>query len=222
MTSMTNSEPAGHRTSMEDLQGRMHFVVGEEEESYSIPGRLLCDISGLYRRTKSELISASCVFLEEQDPHAFDIFTHWLYTSKLPVVAKREAKDDEREYLELAKAWVLGEKLECKKFQNDVMDALVARRNEDYDELNIHPLSKTVGYIYSHTTERSKLRNFVVDMYLQKGYDNRVELWEDQSRIPLPLLIEIAEILFDRRKSTTNLDQKKVSVSSLATGVSAQ
>jgi hypothetical protein len=147
--------------------------------------------------TENGKVATHTIVLEDEDPEAFEMFIHWLYTSKLPVVVKGEPDDEEREYLELAKAWVLGERLKCPKFQNAAMDAVVARRDEDYNKVYVHPLSKMVEYIYSRTKKDSSLRTFIYDIYTQVGYDNRLNLWCNPARIPLELILEVADTFYD-------------------------
>ncbi|KAJ0412944.1 hypothetical protein BJY00DRAFT_320295 [Aspergillus carlsbadensis] len=198
----TLEDPHNPRVPKKGHYNLVHVYVGQQQHHFILQERPLREVSGLVAKAltagNNEIMNHT-VSLVDEDPASFEMFVHWLYFRKLPVVVENEAKDAEREYLELAKAWGLGKKLQCPKFQNDVLDALVARRNEDYDAVNIHPLSETVEYVYSHTTKLSMLRNFVADMYLQEGFDNRVCLWEDPRRIPLPLLLAITDTLFDAR-----------------------
>jgi hypothetical protein len=132
---------------------------------------------------------------DNHDSPTFKLFVHWLYSGKLAVKSKDKEDDEEREYLDLAKAWVLGNYLKCAKFQNVVMDALSVRRAQDYLEHRGHPLIKTVEYVYSHTEEHSELRSLMISIYTLDDSINRISRWKDKSRIPHAFLVPLANDL---------------------------
>ncbi|KAL3443917.1 hypothetical protein BJX65DRAFT_311395 [Aspergillus insuetus] len=196
----TSDEPQDPRIPKKDHSRLIHVYVGKERQHFTLQARPLREVSELVEKTlttEDAEVATHIIVLDDEDPAAFEMFIHWLYTSKLPVAVKGEPDHDEREYLELAKAWVLGQRLQCPKFQNAAMDALVARRDEDFNLVNVHPLSKTVEYIYSRTKKDSSLRHFIYDIYTQLGYDNRLNLWGNPARVPLELILEVADTFYD-------------------------
>ncbi|KAL2849368.1 hypothetical protein BJX68DRAFT_267220 [Aspergillus pseudodeflectus] len=194
----TIDEPVDPRTSKNELQRTMVFVPGDKQAVYTIEEGHLRAVSKFFEPTQNRLLpepERQWIFLDEHDSHTFKLFVHWLYSGTLPVVSKDKDDDGEREYLELAKAWALGNDLKCARFQNIVIDALSARRAQDYDQRRGHPLIQTVEYVYSHTEEDSQLRSLMISIYAQEDATNRISRWKDRSRIPHAFLAELADEL---------------------------
>jgi hypothetical protein len=175
------------------------FVPGDNKAIYSIEEAHLRAVSKFFEPSQNRLLPGPekhWIYIpHDHDSPTFKLFVHWLYSGKLAVESKDKEDDEEREYLELAKAWVLGKYLKCAKFQNVVMDALSARRAQDYVERLGHPLVKTVEYVYIHTEEHSELRDLMINIYTLDDSINRISRWKDKSRIPHAFLVLLADEL---------------------------
>ena len=90
------------------------------------------------------------VTLPEDDSYTFGLFVRWLYTG-----------DYRGTYLETsinsAKTWILGDKLGATAFKNQVIEGLL----DNSSEFVVEP--DDLRYVYSHTTDGSKLRHFFAD-----------------------------------------------------------
>jgi hypothetical protein len=103
--------------------------------------------------------------LPDCNVHAFRIYVQWLYTNQLFTKLQfnqTSAKDGQREWANLVKAYLLGDYLQDIKFKDTIMDAMVDWGHEaDRECINAPPHSSVE--IYQQTSNTSPLRKLVVD-----------------------------------------------------------
>lgn len=107
------------------LIGRaVDVLVGEEKEIFSVHEKLIRASSPFFDKAMSGAWLESpqhTIQLPEDEPEIFGIYVHWLYYDTLPV----SCNEPSSEYLNLMKAYTLGDKLLDTKFQDTVIDAIV-------------------------------------------------------------------------------------------------
>lgn len=133
--------------------------------------------------------------LREDDPNTFEIYQHWLYCGTIPT------RDDgigrtNAEYLQLAKAYVLGDKLRDGNFKDVVIDAMQLRSRSIYADGKCYfPGECSIRCIYDNTLKSSEARHLLVDFYVKHGD----ELWlkgDEQEKFPRDFLMDLAVALY--------------------------
>ncbi|KAF2000438.1 hypothetical protein P154DRAFT_435014, partial [Amniculicola lignicola CBS 123094] len=138
------------------------IVVGDKAESFNIHTSLLCSSSAFFQTSlKKEWEDmrkdSKTIALQHDDPDAFRMYAHWLYCRKFPL-----ADDRDEAYVQLAKAYVLGESLLDAKFKNTILDSIItATTTFDY-----FPVGQPITIIYEGTPVESPARRLMVDFYV--------------------------------------------------------
>jgi hypothetical protein len=65
------------------------------------------------------------VHLPNDDPYAFELYLYFLYRGRLPAKPNRSEPAAESEELQLAKAYVLGDRLQDGDFQDFIIDVMI-------------------------------------------------------------------------------------------------
>lgn len=136
------------------------------------------------------------VGLPDDDPDTFQVYLYWLYYKKLPVKSENPCYS---EYLQLAKAVVLGDKLRDPDFENSAIDAIIDKSR--FDTINAQTLGPMVVFIYKHSLEGCKARKLLVDLHLS----DRTKGWLDGYKgldLPSEFFLELATTLLRRRPKT--------------------
>jgi hypothetical protein len=162
---------------------------------FTLDEELICASSTSFKTALNSGFKESSqrtVHLDEDDPTIFQIYSYWLKghvttgtglgwdTAKNPSssLAKLNA------YVELAKAYVLADKLQDVDFADTVMDA-VALRIHTTNEV---PGPETVRHVYENTfDDSSPARRWLVDVWAREGRS----FWlypADKEELPYPFL----------------------------------
>ncbi|PNP41617.1 hypothetical protein TGAMA5MH_06546 [Trichoderma gamsii] len=137
--------------------------------------------------------ASGSVNLKEEDPEVFEIYLHWLYFEKFPVQNDSPGLEGNTEYVQLAKAYVLGEMLQDVNFRDAVLDAiLVKSRSKASDGQNWFPVGPAIRYIYEGTPESSAARRLLVDLYTYHGYADWLTQWANKDDLPKQFLLDLA------------------------------
>lgn len=172
-------------------------MVGPERKPFTVHELIICASSPLFKSAMSGPWKESkehVVNLPEDDPNIFALYSHWLYYAKIPVRIEgaTEAKPGQRlneEYRELIRAYILGDKLLDIKFQNSVIDAIVETSSTIHpqDGRAYYPNIPEINIAYENTTESSKIRSLLVDMWVSKAVVN----WFESPNLPKEFLISV-------------------------------
>ena len=103
------------------------------------------------------------VALPEDDRDAFQTFVNWLYTKEVDVVngIDFDVYVDVKLFIaKLATCYILGDKLQARRFRNDVLDAII----HVCLKTNQVPNDVEIARCYSNTQTKSTLRRLFVDM----------------------------------------------------------
>jgi hypothetical protein len=98
---------------------------GPAPATFFVHSELICASSAFLKGALShELIESKqrSVHLEEEEPEIVKLYLTWLYRGVLPTQAET---NDDTEYLQLAQAYVLEDKLQVGDFRDAVTDAVV-------------------------------------------------------------------------------------------------
>ncbi|KAJ5197259.1 hypothetical protein N7449_007738 [Penicillium cf. viridicatum] len=140
--------------------------------------------------------------LPEDDPQIFALYSHWLYVGQIPVIVQSATQEDAannnyKEYYDLVKAYVLGDKLLDVKFQNSTIQAIVEKSaTPGADGQRHYPGAGTVIHAYDNTAESAKIRNLFVDIYVEIGGPR----WLTKE-LPKDFLYSVVEGLMKKRAS---------------------
>jgi hypothetical protein len=154
-----------------DCTDVIDIYVGPEKECFRLYRPLIVSSSDYFKKAlKHDFRECEThrFDLTEDDADSFAIYAHWLIWKKLAVKLGKSSKNDRTEYQQLAYAYVLGDKLQDTQFRNDIINAFVAKRENE----KLLPGSTTIDYIYTNTLESSKLRKFLVDVWFRFGSNN--------------------------------------------------
>lgn len=149
--------------------------------------------------------SQHTVQLPEDEPDIFGHYVHWLYYGTLPVFCNKPGLPGNVEYLNLVKAYTLGDKFLDTKFQDAAIDAIIQKTvSKATDGGSWYPVGEVIEYVYSNTNKSALIRKLLVDMYVASGYGNWLSDYGDPANAPQEFLLELASKLFNqdgRRRS---------------------
>ncbi|KAI8939496.1 hypothetical protein NX059_003267 [Plenodomus lindquistii] len=116
------------------------------------------------------------VSLPEDDANTFRVYVHLLYTGIVAVSSeKAPAYDDgSEEFDNIARLYVLAEKLQDVKAKNAAINAmLIAKRTMRINNSCCSPTSSCIQIVYAGIANKSPMRKLLVDIfvrYAQKGW----------------------------------------------------
>ncbi|KAG7411266.1 hypothetical protein ACKAV7_009815 [Fusarium commune] len=188
-----------------NLDGRsIEVVVGSSPSvTFSVHEILICSSSNFFKKAFQGGWKESqdrLVRLERDDPDVFSVYLHWLYYHTLPVRVDEPGVVGNAEYMQLAKAYILGDMLQDGSFQDAVMDAMMDKTaSEAADGKRWYPVGPVIRLIYENTLESSKARLFLVDMYTFHGQGPWLTEWAVQEDLPKDFLLDVAVSLLEHR-----------------------
>ena len=127
--------------------------------------------------------NSKVVDLPEDDPVAFEIWATWLSLGKCDSL--QEYGGNDHSYV---RAWVLGDKLVCPAFQDNVMFQFL-----DWCENCGDYWPDKIDIVYRESSPDSKLRHFFVDWFVWEKLHGWLSAYEDQ----IIALTELPELLKD-------------------------
>ncbi|KAK5989880.1 hypothetical protein PT974_08142 [Cladobotryum mycophilum] len=200
-------DPRVHKDKSLDLSGRsIQVIVGSEPPvTFSVHENLVCASSRFFKKALSgdwKEAEDGRVRLEGDSPDVFEIYLHWLYRRTLPVRIDSPGHEGNFEYLQLAKAYVLGDMLQADTFRDAAIDAIIKKATtKALDGATWFPVGNVIRYIYDNTVDTSKARRLLVDLYTHHGHGNWLCEWADAEDLPKEFLLELAVSLLDKRSS---------------------
>lgn len=175
-------------------------TVGTNGTTYPIHQSLVCASSKFFRSAvKPEWTSSKAdpraVDLSEEVPGTFEIYVHWLYFKTLPTVRMEPKANIASEYKDLARCYVLGEKLIDIEFKNAVLDSFADAMADQLLKEHRFPGVQEINIIYKGTMEDSPARELLVDIWAHHS----LESWN--------ILLELlpAEFILDLTKAFITL-----------------
>lgn len=158
-------------------------------------------MSSVWRESRGRTIE-----LKDDKPDTFEIYQHWLYSG---TVSTRDdsGEPDDPEYLQLAEAYVLGDKLGDGDFKDVIIDAILHKSRLKvsggaFFRRFSFPGAQIIQYIYDNTPKSSEARNLLVYFWAENGNGQ----WfndETQELLPKEFLMDLAVELFERQARGT-------------------
>ncbi|KAF2279433.1 uncharacterized protein EI97DRAFT_412463 [Westerdykella ornata] len=188
-----------------NLSGRsIEVVVGLEPPiPFSVHENLICASSDFFRKAMEGDWKESkqlLVCLEDDDPDTFLVYLHWLYRGTLPVRIDEPGPLMNSEYLQLAKAYILGDKLQDGDFKDVVIDAMIDKcKSTASDGHRWFPVGPVLRCMYKNTPTSSKARRLLVDIYVHHGPGHWTSDGAEQDEIPKDFLYEVTMAFMDKR-----------------------
>lgn len=141
--------------------------------------------------------------LSDTDPDTFQLYLHWLYFRILPIKSNAPGNIGNMEYLQLAKAYVLGDLLQDVDFNDAVIDTMIEKScTPTTDGKRWYPAVSVVACIYNNTPASSEARRLLIDMFVNFGHGGwlpKAEEMEKTENVPKEFLLDLAAALLDRR-----------------------
>lgn len=145
--------------------------------------------------------------LKDDNPDTFEIYQHWLYFGTVPTRDDESGKTADAEYLQLAEAYVLGDKLRDGNFKDAIIDAMLHKSRSKFSDgtsvvTSFFPGEHVVRHIYDNTPKSSEARHLLVYFYVEHGN----ERWLNdaaQEEFPKEFLMDLAIALFERQNKPT-------------------
>lgn len=137
------------------------FLVHEEQ---------ICDASAFFKcamRNGWKESEEKMVHLEDENPQLFMAYLRWLQSRVISIPSSTVPGEDD--FLQLAKAYVLGDMLQDDDFTDAVTDAIIEKcffRRSDPDPLTFLPGGPAITHVYENTPGDCLLRRLLVDLYL--------------------------------------------------------
>ena len=150
-------------------------------------------INGPWKESNERLIS-----LSHEEPDIFAIYLNWLYRGTLPTRIDEPGLIGNEEYLKLAKAYGLADRLLDQAFKNAVMDAFIDKTSsKTSDGHRWYPVGSVIRCIYENTPESSKGRTLLVDIYAENARKDWLTDWATREDLPKQFLLDLILRLFD-------------------------
>ena len=142
--------------------------VGPTKTSFHVHKTILCDASPFFRaafNSASDFKEAleQSTNLPEDDIDTIERFLSWLYTRKFGLQEGETHSDWEVRYLQLAKLYVLADKLGVSALKNYIVDKIFELKKS---LKAVPPQHATISYVYANSLEGSALRKLLVDWHV--------------------------------------------------------
>ncbi|RAK77502.1 BTB/POZ domain-containing protein [Aspergillus fijiensis CBS 313.89] len=191
------------KDSVNKFQGRtIEIVVGDEQKIYNVHEGLVRASSPFFEKALAGEWKESAqrtIQLRDDEPEIVALYIHWLYCGKLAVCCGEPGRIPNSEYLDLVKAYVLGDKILDTLFQDAIVDAIVeSRRSTGQDETSSYPFGEALEYAYNRLAETAPILELFVDMYVSDAHSSWLHKIADSTTVPQPFLLRLASKLLDR------------------------
>lgn len=129
----------------------------------------------------------------------------------IPVKLERAGHTENEEYLQLAKAYVLGDVLQDIEFNDAVTDAMIDKsRTPGKDGSQWFPVGPVIACIYNNTPASSEARRLLVDFYVCSGHGGWLDESVETEDSPQEFLLDLARALLDRRPRASSGNPGKI------------
>lgn len=182
----------------------IEVIVGDEKHvTFGVHENVICAASQFFKKAMSGDWSESksrSVRLANEEPEVFHLYMQWLYRDTLPVRNDSPGLEGNAEYLQLAKAYVLGDLLQDGNFKDAVLDAMIERTTSKLSDGKMwFPVGPVIRHIYDNTMKSSEARRLLVDMYTQTGRSDWLRNWACPEDLPKEFLYDLAIAVLDKR-----------------------
>lgn len=150
-------------------------------------------MKGQWKESTEKLIN-----LPNEESEIFAIYVHWIYSRTLPTRVDEPAAAGNEEYLKLAKAYGLADRLQDQLFKNAVIDAFLDKTSTVASDGNAWwPVGPVIRCIYDNTPESSKGRTLLVDIYTNYAVKDWLTEGAQRKDLPKQFLLDLSVKLLD-------------------------
>jgi hypothetical protein len=182
---------------------------------FSVHEKLICASSDCFKNAMDRDWKESkekSVHLKDDDPDTFLLYLHWLYRGTLPVRIDKPGLKGNSEYLQSAKAYILGDKLLDGDSNDVVIDAMKDKsRTRTSDGRRWFPVGPVLSCVYDNTPTSSKARQLLVDIYVRHGVRDWLSGWADPNEIPKDFLLDLTMAPLDLKHNSQDDSTEKSS-----------
>jgi len=140
------------------------------------------------------------VKLFDDDANTFSLYQDWLYSHQISTCKDVGGREGNEEYIELCKAYCLGEKLMDDNFKNAVVDAIIHKNaTKASDGHHWYPVGKAIRYAYDGTPAGSPLRKLLVDFYAYQAVEGWLSDYTSVEEVPKEFLYDVTIATFRAR-----------------------
>lgn len=173
-----------------DFGSYITVLVGNEEKPFLVHEGVVTNHSKFFYAACNGGFKESndrTVRLPATSVSTFENFLHWLYTGEVLVMNEEDVDNDEsrkgvKRNKRLAELCVAADLLDVRGLRNNIIDAVMALRACT----NVFPCGSCLEVIYDQLPPNAKLRQLVVDMYLENK-NQELGAWLQKNRQTLPL-----------------------------------
>ncbi|KAL4867076.1 hypothetical protein BDV12DRAFT_198556 [Aspergillus spectabilis] len=178
--------------------GTVDVLVGTDKQLFAIHETLARKASAFFDKALSGLwkeANRRTIELPDDDPRIFGLFVSWLYFLTIPTNIDDDDEKKSLKWIELAKVYVLGDRLLCPHFKNAAVDAIVEKSSlEASQDGDPCPDGVAIWYIYRHSIKDALIRKLMVDLCVCFGTPELLD-WNDKSFIPHSFVVDLAGAL---------------------------
>lgn len=171
---------------------------------FCVHEKLICASSDFFRNAMARDWKESkqrSIHLEDEDADTFELYLHWLYRGTLPVRINEPGLVGNSEYLQMSKAYVLGDKLQDGDFKDVIIDAIIDKcKSIASDGRKWFPVGPVLRCIYDNTPTSSEARRLLVDIYVHNGSGDWLSDWVKQDDIPKDFLLDITMAFLNKKE----------------------
>ena len=148
------------------------LLVGKQKVPFRVHMDILCRSSSFFESAfmgagHFKETSENSMTLPEDDAQAFDSLIQWLYSGKLPNIAKTAFEESveqfDKLFMQLALLYVTADKYDIRELQNHVMSYICELKR---DKCAHTPGSNMIDYIYDSSPQNSPFRRLLVQWYV--------------------------------------------------------
>ncbi|TKA83002.1 hypothetical protein B0A55_04672 [Friedmanniomyces simplex] len=189
-------------------------LVGEDGHSFSVHEGLLCENSPFFTSAmKKEWAEGQKreIPLPDDKPEVFNLYAEWKYTGKLlSRLSPSDSGSNGGELTLLIDAYVFGEKVQDRDFQDATLDALIMSTNtQDQEGKKWFPSGAVVRRAYRGTLAGSPIRRLLVDMHNHNGGENWIKEENDEE-----FLVDLVREMYASRARPQQADPTRANVNS--------
>lgn len=145
------------------------------------------------------------VKLPEDKLDIFRLYMHWLYCDTIPTKTTKPKLDNEHK--RLAKAYILGDKVQDLGFCDAIMDAIIHKMySAGGGKGHAHPNINTIVYVYKRTLPSSKLRQVYAALHAYHADETWHNKWAKRDELPKDFLLDMAMLYVDKSANMNPLN----------------
>ncbi|KAF2466689.1 uncharacterized protein BDR25DRAFT_268063 [Lindgomyces ingoldianus] len=176
-------------------------IVGDSDQIFYFHQGLLSSSSSFFRAAMKpewdeRRAETNTIDLRDTDPAIFRLYAHWAYFGTIPMPTEANASDT---FVQLAHAYVLGEKLMSTKFKNTILDTFITSSMK----FGFYPIGEPVAVMYEGTAENSAGRRLLVEFCAYVAHGKEDSWMLEFENCPKEFLVDVMKVMVKVRPAPT-------------------